>query len=234
MVKNHLKRLNAPKTWAIDRKENKFITRPSSTGTDLSLCLPLSTVLIDLLKVGKTTREIKHILNNNDILISGKRRKDPRFPLGFLDIIEIKTLDESYRLVLSNKGKLEIMKIDDKDKKLLLKVKVKRIIKKGMLQLTFVNGFTLTTDRKDINVNDTVVFDCGSNSIKDVLKLVKGNTAYLISGKYIGEIVKIEDIKDKALVFKNANNDVLQTSLKYAYIVGTDKPLISLKSESQA
>ena len=41
-------------------------------------------------------------------------------------------------------------------------------------------------------------------------------------------IVTLESIKDKEMVFKLDDGDVFRTSLNYAFVVGKDKPLITL------
>ena len=128
MVKNHLKRLNVPRSWAITKKSNTFVTRPESSGHVIDNCISLNVVLRDLLKIGKISKEIKHILHNNDVLVNGKRKKDIKSSIGFMDLLEIKQLKETYRILLDRKGKLKPFKVSSQDNNLLLKVKNKSLI----------------------------------------------------------------------------------------------------------
>ena len=58
-MKRHLKRIAAPKKWAIDRKENTFITRSKPGAHTLDLSLPLGVIIRDFIKYTHTLREAK-------------------------------------------------------------------------------------------------------------------------------------------------------------------------------
>ena len=60
MVKNHLSRLNAPKSWPIKRKGIKFITRPGAGAHCLDEGISLSLVIKELMKYAKTLKD-KHL-----------------------------------------------------------------------------------------------------------------------------------------------------------------------------
>ena len=229
MVKNHLKKLNVPKTWAIKRKENTFISRPLSCGQKMQYCLPLNVVLRDMLKIGKTTKEIKHLLNSNDILINGRKILNTKFALGIMDVLEIKQLNEAHRLLINKKGKLALIKISDKEKHLLpLKLKNKTKIKGGKLQINFTNGLNLLVEKDEFKVQGVIIYDFVTKKVLDNITLSKGNTVYLTGGKYVGSVVKIEGTNENTLIFKDASGEVFKTSLKYAFLVGKDKPLINV------
>jgi small subunit ribosomal protein S4e len=228
MVKNHLKRLNVPNSWAIKKKSNVFVTRPMSGGHVLDNCISLNVALRDLLKVGKTSKEIKHILYNNDILVNGKRRTDIKFAVGFMDLLEIKSLKETYRFLLNHKGKLTPIKVQATENNLLLlKVKDKTLIKGGKLQVNFTDGSNLLVEKDDSKVNDVVAYDMQKKTMQ-TLKLEKGSQIFVTGGRYVGRIVTLESIKDKEMVFKLNDGDVFRTSLDYAFVVGKDKPLITI------
>ncbi|MBI4453157.1 hypothetical protein HY636_00775 [Candidatus Woesearchaeota archaeon] len=237
MVKLHLMRLNSPNTWAVERKEKQFIVRPMTTGQKIKYCLPLNIVLRDMLKVGKTTNEIKYILNNNDILINGKKRKEIKYPLGLFDVLDIKSLKESYRLLLDKKGKLMLVKISGGEANLvLLKISKKSHIKGGKLQLSFTNGTTMLSEKvsdKQIKVNDVVVYDFVNHKVIDVLKLEKGNTIYLTGGQHVGSVVKIEGVKNNQIVFKTAANETFVTLLNYAFLIGKESSLIKTEIKTE-
>ena len=56
MVKSHLKRIAAPRTWDIDRKTTKFIARPKPGQHTLQLGMPLAVLLKEILKKMKTNK----------------------------------------------------------------------------------------------------------------------------------------------------------------------------------
>ena len=106
MKTHHLKRIAAPRTWLVQRKENTFIIRPKPGAHSLEYGLSLGVILRDVLKVGKTLAEVKKILNNKEILVDGKRRKDYRFIVGLFDVISIPALKQYHRVSLDNKGRI--------------------------------------------------------------------------------------------------------------------------------
>ena len=111
MVKNHLKRLNAPKRWKIKRKGLKFVTKQMPGPHKMDRSIPLNIVIRDLLKYANTAREVKNILNNKTVLINGVRRKEPKFPVGLFDVMEIKDTGEYFRVVLDKKGKIVLISL---------------------------------------------------------------------------------------------------------------------------
>ena len=232
MVKNHLKRLNVPTSWVIKKKSNVFITRPKPCGHVTDHCMPINVILRDMLKIGKTTKEIKHILFNNDVLVNGKKRDDVKFAMGFMDVLDIKILNEAYRLIINHKNKLVTIKVDEKEKNiLLLKVKNKTLLKGGNLQVNFTDGSNLLVEKDEFKVNDVVVFDFVKKKVQQILKLEKGCLIYIVGGRYVGGVVKLESIKDNEIVFRTDDNEVFTTSLRYAFVVGKDKPVINLNQE---
>src|SRR3989344_3893102 len=99
MGKNHLKRINMPKTWHIKRKGIKFITRPKPGQASMKLGMPISIIIKDLLGLAKTTREVKSILNVQEVLVDNKRRKERRYILGFMDVLSFPKIDKHYRMI---------------------------------------------------------------------------------------------------------------------------------------
>ena len=59
MGKDHLKRLAAPKTWGITRKNTKFITKPVPGPHGMQAGMPLSVLIKEILNYAGTTREVK-------------------------------------------------------------------------------------------------------------------------------------------------------------------------------
>jgi len=58
-MSRHLKRYNAPKSWAIKRKERKYIMRLSPGPHNKKMSVPLNIVLRDMLSLSDTKKETK-------------------------------------------------------------------------------------------------------------------------------------------------------------------------------
>merc|ERR1739838_1164480 len=103
--KRHLKRLNAPKHWMLDKLGGIWAPRPSTGPHKLRECLPLILILRNRLKYALTGREVKMILMNRSIKIDGKVRTDTGYPCGFMDVVSISETKEIFRLIYDVKGR---------------------------------------------------------------------------------------------------------------------------------
>lgn len=230
MVQNHLSRLAAPKSWAVKRKTNKFIARPLSGPHALKQSLTLNYILKDLLGYAKTTQEVKLILNNGDVLINNVARKEHRFPVGVMDLIEIKKTQELFRVLFDKKGRIVLVPVKDNVK--LSKIIGKTVIRKGKLQVNLHDGCNVLANKFEGKVGDSVII--GEKGIKNLLKLEKGSSIYLIGGKHIGIVGKVKDIIigsgfSKSKVIYEFEGKDYETLKKYAFVVGKSKSEVTLQ-----
>jgi len=228
-MKAHLKRLAIPKTWDIKRKTTTFIMRPQPSGQGLNMSMPIQIVLRDMLKVAKTAKEVRYILNHKEIFVNGTRRKDPKIPVGLMDVLEIPDLKKSYRLLLSTRGKLIAVEIDDSEKSIKpCKILNKTHIKGGKIQLNFTDGGNLLIDKDAYKTDDVVLLDFKNKKITQHLKFEIKASAFLIGGSRIGYQCSVKEIKGDKVILNNKDGE-FETSKKYVFVVGTDKPMIKLE-----
>ncbi|KAI0510370.1 hypothetical protein KFK09_010971 [Dendrobium nobile] len=71
-LKKHLKRLNAPKHWMLDKLGGAFAPKPSSGPHKARECLPLILILRNRLKYALTYREVIAILMQRHVMVDGK------------------------------------------------------------------------------------------------------------------------------------------------------------------
>src|SRR3989344_643010 len=191
----HLKRLATPKTWPIERKQTKWISRPTPGPHPLERCITLNFLLKDMLHYAQTTREVKNILNKEKVLIDNKPRKNPKFPVGLLDSITIKDTNEHFRIFYTKKGKFMLHKIKKEEASLKLrKIQNKTMVKKKKVQLNFYDGTNKLVAKDTYKVSDTLVFTLTKNEIQDHLKFEKGAIVYITEGKQIGTLGVIDSI----------------------------------------
>ncbi|MBN2459417.1 30S ribosomal protein S4e [Candidatus Woesearchaeota archaeon] len=240
MAKNHIKRVNAPKRWDVLRKNKTFITRPNP-GRDISLSISLNSALKEMLGKAKTTKESKFMIKTQEVLVNGKRRFDEKFPVGFLDVISFPSIKEHYRLLVNQKDKLFLDKISEEESKVKLSKVINLVhLPRGIVQLNCSDGknFLFKKDDpllKQIKRNDSLLYSIPGNQIKKHLKMEKGALVYLYKGKHVGNLVKIDDLDpaEPNIVFK-LDDDVFETRRIYAFVVGQDKPVISLSIRQSA
>ena len=226
-MKRHLKRPEIPKTWLVKRRGIDFITRPNPGPHSYSLGLPMIVVLRDILGIAKNLKEVKFILYNNEILVDGIRRKEPKFPVGIMDVVENKKSNEIFRVVLK-KGKIALIKIDKKE----ANIKPCKIIGKhnvkGKTQINLYDGKNILVDKDEYKTGDTIVINLPEQEIKEHIKLEKGCSICLIGGKHIGDIGKVEDIISRKITYRKDDGEMVETLKKYVFVVGKDKPVASL------
>jgi len=231
MGKEHLKRLAAPKSWQISRKELTFITKPVAGPHSLDTSIPISLLLKELFNYANTTKEVKKILNTDEVKIDGKPRRDFRFPIGIFDTIGFKSINECFRVILNKNGKLGLIKIN-KEESLIKPCKIigKKMIT-GKLQLNLYDGRNLNESGNSYNVGDTVILSLPGQKIIKHLKLKNKSTIFLTGGKHIGEVGNVEDVIEDKIIYRNQKGNLIETSKKYAFVVGDDKPSITLNED---
>ncbi|MFO8016409.1 MAG: 30S ribosomal protein S4e [Candidatus Woesearchaeota archaeon] len=232
MAKQHLKTIAAPNTWAVRRKKNKFMTRPKPGAHKMRFGMPLSTVMTDLIKCAKTKREARIILNNKNLLVDGKKRKDTRHIIGLMDTISIKETGENYRLLLNSRGKLTAVRINDDEASIKpSRIKGKTKISGGVTQLNTMDGRAVRVKKDDYKVGDTIMLSLPGQEIKEHIRLEKGSTAYMIGGKHIGDTGKVQDVEGRNIRIKS--DQEYETLKSYAFAIGKDKPAVSMGQGEQ-
>ncbi|MFQ5887953.1 MAG: 30S ribosomal protein S4e [Candidatus Hydrothermarchaeales archaeon] len=240
MVKRHLKRLSAPRTWMLKRKEHVWTVKPKPGPHSQDKSYPLLLIVRDMLGYAKNSREAKRILNEGNILINGKVRKDAKFPVGLMDILQIPKTKENFLVVFDKNRKISLLKIKKKEtKKRLCKIENKCLVRGGHVQLGLHDGTNYliknSPDKpvKDIyKTKDTILIDLEKGSISGHIPFKKGNLALIIGGSHMGEVAKIEEIRvmksSRAnVVVLSSDSKKFQTIDEYVFMIGEKEPLIS-------
>ena len=107
----HLKRLNAPTHWMLDKLSDVFAPRPSAGPHKLRECLPLCIFLRNRLYYALTYKEVKDILRQRSIKVDGKVRTDVTYPAGLMDVIRIDKTGEHFRLIYDPRGHYKVHRI---------------------------------------------------------------------------------------------------------------------------
>lgn len=223
----HVARLSSPKNWKIPKKSTKWIVRPSPGPHPLNRCLPISIIIRDKLGYAETMKEVKKILNNGDVFVNHKVVRNLKYPVGIMDAINIKKFDESYLLLINEKGYLSLSKVKHgSDNARPLKIKNKTHIKSGKVQLNFYDGTNMVLpDRKQdkYSVGDSLLIDMKQKKIIRHLRLEKGAHVYLTAGKHVGKVGVVEDMKKNQLfedtIIVKIGNESIETLKSYAFVI---------------
>ena len=232
-MKNHLKRIALPKSWNVDRKSNKFIMRPYPGAHSLTSGLPLGIILRDILKLTSTMSEVKKALNSNQVLVDGKVRRDARFIVGLFDVLTFSTLEQHYRVVFDKKGRIIVVKIPATESSFKpCKIVGKHVLPGGKIQFNLHDGKNVVSD-KESKVGDSMVLTLPKLEIKEILPLETGATVFLMSGKHSGQVGVLKEIRGKEATYTTDGQDT-ETVKNYLFVIGKDKPVITVKNPIEA
>jgi small subunit ribosomal protein S4e len=219
-----LKRYVMPKFWNVPIKTNAFIVKPLPGPHKKDECIPLQIILRDMLKVAHTAKEVRQILNAEKVMVDKKVRKQPKYPVGLMDVIEIPAISKSYRVGINKKGLyLDSVKEDETDKKL-CRITGKTTIKGGLTQLNLHDGRNIILKKDAYGVGDSLLIQLPDQKILKHFKLQKGEPAVIISGKNIGTKGKIHDIKrrktmlETSTVVIKSGEENIETLLDYIMV----------------
>merc|ERR1740123_1118597 len=187
-----MKRVAAPKQWYLGKLKGVYAVRPSPGPHKNRECIPLNVLLQQRLKYARSRQESIKIVRDKDgnIKVDGKVRRDPRFPLGQMDVVTIEKTNEHFRILYDIKGRFQPHRIDAKEAGFkLCKVTQKKIGKSKVPHIVTNDGRTIRFPHPDIQINDSVKFDFKTKTIAGVIKFAPGTTVMLIGGNNVVELV---------------------------------------------
>jgi len=233
--RKHLKRLNAPKHWMLDKLSGAFAPRPSSGPHKLRECLPLALFLRNRLKYALNYDETKRIMKQRLIKVDGKVRTDVTYPAGIMDVVTIEKTGENFRLVYDTKGRYSIHRITPEEAKYkLCRVRKTMMGPKGVPFIVTHDGRTIRYPDPAIKVNDTIVLEIATSKITDYIKFDSGNQCMVTGGHNVGRIGLVTHRERHPGGFdivhiKDAAGNTFATRLYNIFIIGKgNKTYISL------
>ncbi|KAI5166637.1 small subunit ribosomal protein S4e [Nematocida sp. AWRm79] len=236
--RKHLKRLNAPNSWILDKLGGTFAPRPRCGPHKLRECLPLCLIVRRKLSFAQNTKEVLHILNDRLVKVDGKVRKDPKYPAGVMDVVSFDKIHENYRLLYNVNKKFCLQPITKEEAKFkLCKVLSKRLEGRSILTLHTNDGRTIKYADPSIKIGDSIKFDLESGEVQGFYSLEVGKTAYAFRGKNLGCVGIIREIKVhisgfSISILEDLNGRMYTTRTDNLMVIGNaDESLITLPKE---
>jgi len=246
--KKHLKRLNAPKHWMLDKLGGTWAPRPSAGPHKLRECLPITLILRQRLKYALTRRETMQIVMRRLVKVDHKVRTDMNYPAGFMDVISIDKTEEQFRLLYDVKGRFVVHRISAEEANFKL-CRVKKIgigSKASIGRNPFHNGkagavpYAVTHDGRTVRfpdplakAGDTIKLDLTTGKTVDTIKFEPRNVCMITAGANKGRVgvlvsrekhhggFEISHLKDK-------RGQSFATRSGNVFVIGDSKPWISL------
>jgi len=247
--KKHLKRLNAPRHWMLDKLGGIWAPRPSTGPHKLRECLPLSLVLRNRLRYSLTRRETLMIVLRRLVQVDHRVRTDLNYPAGFQDVITLPRTDEQFRLLYDTKGRFVLHRVTKEESQ----YKLLRVGRVGtgskatighnpfhtgqaaaIPYLTTHDGRTVRFADPAVKVHDTIKFDMKANKVTGHLKFDVGQLAMITRGANIGRVGTVISVEKHPGSFvivhvKDRKSNIFATRIANVFVIGEgSKPWISL------
>ncbi|HEY9705906.1 MAG TPA: S4 domain-containing protein, partial [Allocoleopsis sp.] len=186
MVKRHLKRINAPKTWKIQRRGIKFTTKTNPGGASAQLTMPIANVLKYELNVANSVKEVKHLVSTGEVLINGRKISDYRNPVCFTDVVSLPKANKSFRMIIGTDGILNFIPVSKEDASLKVVKIIGKTMVNGKIQLNLLDGRNVFFEKHHYKVKDSLLITLPDQLVKEHLTFEKGALVLLYKGKHIG------------------------------------------------
>ena len=243
----HMKRYSMPRMIHAPRKQFKFIMKHRPGPHPIEYSIPLGFLIRDVLKLSKNAKETRFILNHKEVMVDGKIRKDYRFPIGFMDVVAFPRINKYYRMLVDEKYGVyphEISKDEAEFK--LCQIMNKTTLRKGNIQLNLHDGRSILLKVSDpkqknpvpYNTMSTIKIRLPSQEIIENYPLQQNVQGYIFRGKNMGvfgkitKVEKIFGIKASLVNLESKEGIKKSTYYNYIFVIGTDKPAISLPEQA--
>lgn len=214
-----------PNSWPVKKKNITFVAKPNAGSHKLKYVTSVVVLLRDVLGYAQTSRDVKYIVNNEEILVNGRKVSDIKTAVGMFDVLEIAKTSEKFVVIFNEVGRLKL--VATKDSTVTLKVAKKTLVAGGKFQLNMMNGYNVLVDKKifdSVRVADSVVYDYAKKAVKKVLALKEKAQVYLFDGKFKGQFATVKGFTlynglAKDLVNLELDGKEASTAKDYCYVI---------------
>jgi len=238
MAKGHLRRSVAPWWWPVGRKERVWTVRPSTGPHSLERSIPLAVFIRDIVKYAGTLREARKVISSGYVKVDGVVRKDYKFPVGLMDVVEITPAKEWYRVVPHSSKFLWPRPIPESEAHLkLLRVEGKTVVSGGRVQLHFHDGRNILVDQEEgrrYRTFDSVLVTVPVMRVVNHVPFKAGSYAVIFDGGNVGvmgkivEIVMVQRRRYWGVSLRTEDGRVVRTIADYVMPVGVEAPLVTV------
>lgn len=232
--RNKLKRLAAPKSWDISRKAHRFIYKPVPGTHPIPSAYPLGVVVRDLASMAENSKELRVMVKTGRVLVDGKERRTPRFPVGLFNLVSVPVEGADFRMVPTPRG-LTLAKVPaDEARKKLCSISSKTKVRGGHIQYGLHDGRSLVDDKIGLSPGDAVLIEVPSQKVLGQTRLAKGSVGLVLSGERAGQLGKIVEVKKgtisrEKMVRISLPSGAAEIPSRLVFPVGADSPMITVE-----
>jgi small subunit ribosomal protein S4e len=231
--RNKLKRVAAPRSWDIPRKGRRFVYKPSPGTHPTESSYPLGVIVRDLAAMAERNKEIKYLAKTSRVLVDGRSRKSPNFPIGLFNVVSFPSEGVSFRIVPTPKG-LRLAKVDENEaKKKLCSVNTKTKVHGGRIQYGLHDGRCILEDKISLSPGDALLLELPSQKIIGQVRLAKNSMGLVLTGDRAGQLGKILDVKKgtisrERMVKISLPSGEAEIPSRLVFPVGQEQPMITV------
>ncbi len=228
-MKKHLKRLPAPRTWRLARKEFVWAYKPRPGPHAQEAGLPIAHVLRENLALVDNAREAERVIFSRQIHVDGRVVTDPKFPVGLMDVVTLVPTKTHYRVLPDRRGRLALVPIDAAEAAWkLCRIQDRGTVKGGKMQLRLHDGRNLLLEKSEHPTGTTVKLGLPDQKILGALPLAAGHIALLTGGQHAGQLVHVERVERTRNPRANLVHftEGFSTIIDYVFVVGKESPEI--------
>lgn len=197
----HLTRSRMTSALPIPRKGLRYVAKAMSNSNS---GVPVVVAVRDMLNLARTSKEVKHMVNEGSIKINGRKVKDIREGIKLFNII---TVGKNYELKILPTGKYGFE--ETKKELRVCKIIGKKILSGGRTQINLHDGTNIIS-KDNLKIGDSVELDF-SGKITSKKSVDKKSKVFVISGRSVGLIGEVKNIEGKKVLIslENQNREVM-------------------------
>lgn len=225
--RKHMKRLNAPGHWMLDKNLGVFAPKARAGPHKSRECLPLILVLRNRLKYALTRGETMMICKQRLVEVDGKVRTDPKFPVGFMDVLTIPKTGDKFRVLYDLKGRFTLQKLatEEESNFKLCKVTKQYTATNSVPCVSTHDGRTLRYPDPLISKDDTAVVALDTGKVIDFIKFKPGVQCVVTGGANTGRVGELVDIERHPGSFdivhvRDGNDNSFATRRPNIFVIG--------------
>lgn len=239
----HLKRMPAPGFWPIGAKEFQWAVKPRPGPHPKESCIPLSIILRDYLHSARTAREAKLLLSQGKVKVDGRVRRDEKYPVGLMDVVEIPDAKAAFRVIPAKGKALALVETNKEEAGFkLCRIEDKRTVAHGHLQVNLHDGRNILVKVQNpgnptedtYSAGASLQIEIPSQKIMKQMKMTEGAYAVVTGGTNTGRHGKISSIdvgtatRPTIVEIKDDKGEAFRTVGDYVFVVGEGTSTIKL------
>ncbi len=216
------------------------MTRPGPHPREKSI--PLVLLIRDTLGYAITAKEAMRIIHDSKVKVDGVVRRDHRFPVGLMDVVQIQGVDQVFRLLPKPRRGLSLSPIGKEEAgHKLAKITGKRTVSGAKIQVNLHDGRNLILTREqgmkneqEYTLGGTLQLALPSQRVLKYVPFQPGAIGLVTAGRNEGIYGKIASISEGThsrprIARLETLQESFETPAEYVIPVGTDKPLVALE-----